>query len=159
QNEWAEVRLGSLCWLAQCGVDLQPGQEFFNQWSARGATLIGVAENRALLGLFALKDTVKPGASQVVQRLQQSGLSTFLVTGDNGLTATSMAEQAGIPAANVFADVRPEGKAELVRKLQADGERIAFVGDGINDAPALEQADLGIAVSRASDIAREAADI
>jgi len=159
QNEWLEVRLGSMRWLGECGVDLQPGQEFFNQWSAQGATLIGVAEDRVLLGLFALKDTVKPGAAQVVQRLQQNGLSTFLVTGDNRVTAISIAEQAGIPAANVFADVKPEGKAELVRKLQAKGERIAFVGDGINDAPALEQADLGIAVSRASDIAREAADI
>jgi Cu+-exporting ATPase len=159
QNEWVEVRLGSMRWLGECRVDLQPGEQFFSQWSARGATLIGVAEDRVLLGLFALKDTVKPGASQVVQCLQQNGLSTFLVTGDNRLTAISIAEQAGIPAANVFADVKPEGKAELVRKLQAKGERIAFVGDGINDAPALEQADLGIAVSRASDIAREAADI
>jgi Cu+-exporting ATPase len=159
QNEWVELRLGSMRWLSECGVELQPGQEFFNQWSAQGATLIGVAEDRVLLGLFALKDTVKPGASQVVQRLQQNGLSTFLVTGDNRVTAISIAEQAGIPAANVFADVKPEAKAELVRKLQANGERIAFVGDGINDAPALEQADLGIAVSRASDIAREAADI
>jgi Cu+-exporting ATPase len=158
-NEWAEVRLGSVRWLQDCGIDLQPGQGFFNEWSAQGATLIGLAENRVLLGLFALKDTVKPGAAQVIQRLQQNGLSTFLVTGDNSLTAASIAQQAGIPVDNVFAEVRPEAKAELVRKLQSKGERIAFVGDGINDAPALEQADLGIAVSRASDIAREAADI
>jgi len=118
-----------------------------------------VSEARVLLGLFALKDTVKPGAAQMVQRLHQSGLDTFLVTGDNRITAASIAAQAGIPAANVFAEVRPESKAELVRSLQAKGQRIAFVGDGINDAPALEQADLGIAVARASDIAREAADI
>jgi Cu+-exporting ATPase len=138
---------------------LKPGEEFFNRWSGLGATLIGVAENRVLLGLIALHDTVKPGASQVVRRLQQTGLNTFLVTGDNQRTAASIAQQAGIPESNVHANVPPEGKAELVKKLQAKGERIAFVGDGINDAPALEQADLGIAVSRASDIAREAADI
>jgi Cu+-exporting ATPase len=73
--------------------------------------------------------------------------------------AAAIARQTGIPAANVFAEIRPEQKAEIVRQLQQQGERVAFVGDGINDAPALEQADLGIAVSRASDVAREAADL
>jgi Cu+-exporting ATPase len=140
-------------------VDLKPGAAFVDRWSSQGATIVGVAEDRALLGLIALQDTLKPGAAGVIQRLQQSGLKTFLITGDNALTAASVAQQAGIPQANVFAEVRPEHKADLVKKLQSQGERIAFVGDGINDAPALEQADLGIAVSRASDIAREAADI
>jgi Cu+-exporting ATPase len=82
-----------------------------------------------------------------------------LVTGDHALTAASIAKQLGIQPENVFAQVRPEQKAEFVQKLQRQGERVAFVGDGINDAPALEQADLGVAVSRASDVAREAADI
>jgi Cu+-exporting ATPase len=86
-------------------------------------------------------------------------LKAYLVTGDNRLTASHIASQAGIAPANVFAEVRPEQKAEFVKKLQQEGRRVAFVGDGINDAPALEQADLGVAVSRASDIAREAADI
>jgi P-type Cu+ transporter len=94
-----------------------------------------------------------------VQRLQQKGLNVFLVTGDNVLTAAAVAAQAGIPKANVYAEIRPEQKAGLVKDLQEQGHHVAFVGDGINDAPALEQADLGIAVSRASDIAREAADI
>ncbi|MEI9962064.1 MAG: HAD-IC family P-type ATPase [Limisphaerales bacterium] len=93
------------------------------------------------------------------KKLQRQGLKTFLVTGDNAQTAASIAKQVGIATENVFAEVRPEQKAEFVKKLQAQGERVAFVGDGINDAPALTQADLGIAVSRASDIAREAADI
>ena len=159
ENRKPEVRLGSLQWLGECGVDLKPGEDFFNQWSGQGATLVGISADRVLLGLIALHDTVKPGASQVVRRLQENGLNTFLVTGDNQRTAASIAQQAGIPESNVYANVPPEGKAELVRKLQTKGERIAFVGDGINDAPALEQADLGIAVSRASDIAREAADI
>jgi Cu+-exporting ATPase len=86
-------------------------------------------------------------------------LKIFLVTGDNALTAAGIAKQVGIAAGNVAAEVRPEQKAEFVKKLQKQNERVAFVGDGINDAPALEQADLGIAVSRASDLAREAADI
>ena len=81
------------------------------------------------------------------------------MTGDNQLTAYRIAVEVGIPPENVFAEVRPEQKAELLKHLQQQGEKVAFVGDGINDAPALEQADLGIAVSRASDIAHEAADI
>jgi Cu+-exporting ATPase len=95
----------------------------------------------------------------VVAELNERGFKTYLLTGDNALTAGSIAQQAGIKRENVFAEVRPEQKAEFVKKLQQQGERVAFVGDGINDAPALEQADLGIAVSRASDVAREAADI
>jgi Cu+-exporting ATPase len=106
-----------------------------------------------------LHDSLKPGASEVVRSLERAGLKTFLITGDNSLTAASIAGQVGISPDRVFAEVRPEQKAQLVAKLQSQHERVAFVGDGINDAPALEQADLGIAVSRASDIAREAADI
>jgi cation transport ATPase len=87
------------------------------------------------------------------------GLKVFLVTGDNHRTASSIAQQAGIAPENVFAEVRPEQKSELVKRLQQQRERVGFVGDGINDAPALQQANLGIAVAQASDVAREAADI
>lgn len=153
------VRLGSIRWLAESGVDHAAGTPFIEKWSAEGATVLGLAEEESLLLLIALKDTLKPGSTKVVQQLQHQGLSVYLVTGDNPLTAASIARHAGIPTANVFAEVRPEQKAELVKKLQLRGERVAFVGDGINDAPALEQADLGIAVTRASDVAREAADI
>ena len=121
--------------------------------------MVGLASGQTLLGLFAVRDMVKPNAEQVVSRLRQMGLKIYLVTGDNTLTAASIARQIGIPSENVFAEVRPEQKGELVKKLQGQGGGVAFVGDGINDAPALTQADLGIAVSRASDIAREAADI
>jgi Cu+-exporting ATPase len=153
------ARLGSLRWLQESGVDLAPGRAFIEQWSTQGATIVGVALNRSLLGLFAVSDTLKPGARQIVEQLRRQGLKTWLVTGDHALTAASIAKQAGLAPENVFAEVRPEQKARLVRRLQRQGERVAFVGDGINDAPALEQADLGIAVSRASDVAREAADI
>jgi Cu+-exporting ATPase len=159
QQPFAEARLGSVRWLVESGVDLKPGAAFIEQWSGQGGTTIGVALERTLVGLIAVQDTLKPGAANVVRLLQQSGLKIFLITGDNALTAAGIAQQVGIPQSNVFAEVRPEQKAELVKRLQGQGERIAFVGDGINDAPALEQADLGIAVSRASDIAREAADI
>lgn len=155
----AVLRLGSLKWLTERGVDLSKSKAFVEEWTGQGATILGLAEDKALLALLALKDTVKPGAAEVVQQLHRQQLAVYLVTGDNPLTAASIARQAGISTENVFADVRPEQKAELVKKLQQRGKRVAFVGDGINDAPALEQADLGIAVSRASDIAREAADI
>jgi len=153
------ARLGSLRWLEESGVDLAAGRRFIEEWAAQGATIVGVAADRRLLGLFAIKDLLKPGAREVVEQLLRHGLKVWLVTGDNALTAGSIARQAGIPPQNTLAEVRPEQKAELVARLQRQGERVAFVGDGINDAPALEQADLGIAVSRASDVAREAADI
>ncbi len=153
------LRLGSLRWLGECGVDISKGERQTREMAAKGASVLGLTEDQTLVLLIALQDTIKPGAARVVERLQRQSQKTFLITGDNRLTAAAIAAQAGIPAENVFAEVRPEQKAEFVKKLQQRGERVAFVGDGINDAPALEQADLGIAVSRASDIAREAADI
>ena len=153
------AQLGSVRWLQESGVDLAPGQAFIAEWASQGATVVGLAAEQSLQGLFAVKDALKPGARAVVQELERQGLSIYLVTGDNALTAGSIAKQTGIQPENVFAQVRPEQKAELVKKLQQQGQRVAFVGDGINDAPALEQADLGVAVSRASDVAREAADI
>jgi Cu+-exporting ATPase len=155
----AKMRLGSLRWLRESGVDFSAGEKFISEWSNQGATIVGLASDKNLLGLFAVRDAVKTNAKQVVEQLQRQGLKIYLVTGDNSRTAASIAKQVGIAAENVFAEVRPEQKAEFVKKLQAGGERVAFVGDGINDAPALTQADLGIAVSRASDVAREAADI
>jgi Cu+-exporting ATPase len=153
------TRLGSLNWLKESGVDLGAGEKFIAEWSGQGATIVGLASENNLLGLFAVRDALKPNAAKVVEQLRAQGLKIYLVTGDNSMTAASIAKQAGIAAENVFAEVRPEQKAEFVKKLQAGGERVAFVGDGINDAPAITQADLGIAVSRASDVAREAADI
>jgi Cu+-exporting ATPase len=152
-------RLGALNWLGECGVDVSPAKRFLNEWSSRGASILGLASDHRLIGLVALRDTVKPQAEEVVGQLKQQGKSTYLITGDNRLTAVAISQQVGIPKENVFAEVRPEQKAEIVKQLQQRGERVAFVGDGINDAPALEQADLGIAVSKASDVAREAADI
>jgi P-type Cu+ transporter len=133
--------------------------KFVNEWSTQGATLLALAADTKLIGLLALRDTIKPHASDVVSLLKQQGKATYLITGDNKPTAVAIAQQVGIPQENVFAEIRPEQKAGIVKQLQQRGERIAFVGDGINDAPALEQADLGIAVAKASDVAREAADV
>jgi len=156
-----DAKLGSLRWLKESGVNasVDGSGAFFEEHSKQGATVVGLSLDRDLVGLFAVKDSLKAGAAAVVSRLQTGGLKTYLLTGDSQLTAKGIAGQVGIAAENIFAEVRPEQKAELVKKLQAQGDQVAFVGDGINDAPALEQADLGIAVSRASDVAREAADI
>ena len=159
QHPIGKARLGSLRWLRECGVELAAGEKFIAEWSNQGATIVGLASENDLLGLFAVRDALKPSAAKVVGQLRRQGLNIYLVTGDNSLTAKSIARQIGIEPENVFAEVRPEQKAAFVKKLQAGGERVAFVGDGINDAPALTQANLGIAVSRASDVAREAADI
>ena len=153
------LRLGSLNWLRETGVDSGDAREFINDWSNQGATVLGLAADTELIGLLALRDALKPHAAEAVSELKRQGKSTCLITGDNHLTAAAIALQAGIRKENVFAEIRPEQKAEIVKQLQQRGERVAFVGDGINDAPALEQADLGIAVAKASDVAREAADI
>ena len=140
-------------------MDLAAGESSSPNGRPKAQPLSGSAIDNSLAALFAVRDTLKPDAADVVALLQQQGLKVHLLTGDNALTAASIAKQVGIAPENVFAEVRPDQKAEFVKQLQAQGERVAFVGDGINDAPALTQADLGIAVSRASDVAREAADI
>jgi Cu+-exporting ATPase len=152
-------RLGSLNWLAESGVNLAAVGPFTDKWTGDGATVLGLAHDSQLLGLFALHDRLKPHASDVVQHLIQQSGQVYLITGDQRATALAVAAQAGIPPGNVFAEVRAEQKSGIVEQLQRSGHRVAFVGDGINDAPALEQADLGIAVSKATDVAREAADI
>ncbi len=154
-----KIRLGSLRWLGENGADFSREEKFIAQWTALGAGVIGLAVDNNPLALFAVRDTLKPDAANVVKSLRARGLKIFLVTGDSARTASGIAAQIGLPPENVLAEARPEQKADFVKRLQSGGARVAFVGDGINDAPALTQADLGIAVSRASDIAREAADI
>jgi Cu+-exporting ATPase len=153
------VRLGSLRWLTGLGVDLAPGHSFDAQWQAEGATILGLSSGNQLAAMIALRDAPKPGIAEAVRILNGKGLKVFMVTGDNPSAARAVAVEAGLAEDHVFAEVQPGKKADFVRQLQEKGERVAFVGDGINDAPALEQADLGIAVSEASDVAGEAADI
>ena len=155
----AVLRLGSLRWLRENEVDLAAGDPFAAEWAGQGATLVGLAAGTELLALFGVRDALKAGSAGVVAQLRRQHLQTYLLTGDQSTAALALAARVGIAPERVFADVRPEQKAEFVRRLQLQGERVAFVGDGINDGPALSQADLGIAVSRASDVAREAADI
>ena len=113
----------------------------------------------ALLGMVTVSDSLKPDAHAVVSHLSARGLTCWMVTGDNARTAAYIARRCGIDPAHILADAKPQGKAEKVDALQRRGERVAMVGDGVNDAPALVQASVGIAVASGTDVAIEAADI
>ncbi|HSH16534.1 MAG TPA: HAD-IC family P-type ATPase, partial [Verrucomicrobiae bacterium] len=153
------VRLGSIRWLKGLAIDLARADEFVATWTAKGATVLGITADQWLLGVLAVRDELRPGAAQVVRDLARSGRGVHLVTGDHPVSAAAIAAEVGISQRSVFAEASPEQKPEYVRKLQEQGHRVAFVGDGINDAPALEKADLGIAVSMAAEISRKAADM
>jgi Cu+-exporting ATPase len=144
--------LGSLTALRSRGIEPPATPELTG-------TVLGLAMAGKLLALISLTDPLKPRAAAVVARLRGSGLRVCVVSGDNESVVRAISADAGIAPENIFAEVKPEEKAGIVERLQAAKERVAFVGDGINDAPALAQADLGVAVTRASDVAREAADI
>jgi Cu+-exporting ATPase len=153
------VRLGSTNWLQSLQIETSPALAFTNRWTAQGSSVLLLASGTRLVAAIALTDRLKANAAEVLERLRRDGKKVALVTGDQIATARSVATGLGIDDASVFAEVRPEEKAGIVQKLQARGERVAFVGDGINDAPALAAADLGIAMGTGADAARQAADI
>jgi Cu+-exporting ATPase len=151
------VQVGRPRFLTDRGIDLAPLAEPLTRWENTGHTVVAVAADGRPLGLIALADQVRADAAPAVAELRAAGLTPVLVTGDNPRAAAHIAEQLGI--SDVRAGVLPEGKAEIVREFQAGGPRVAMVGDGINDAPALMQADVGVAMGGGTDIAVESADI
>ncbi|MCL4509434.1 MAG: cadmium-translocating P-type ATPase [Chloroflexi bacterium] len=152
-----ELVAGNRALLEERGVDLQTAQPLFAELGYQGATPILVALDGRLEGAVAVADTIKDGARRVVAELQALGLSTWLLTGDNQTTAKAIAQQAGIT--QVVAEVLPGEKATKVAELQRAGKTVAMVGDGVNDAPALARADLGIAMGAGTDVAIAASDI
>jgi Cu+-exporting ATPase len=155
--EGRRVLVGKLGWLAEQGADIATCEEDLARLEEQGQTAVGVAADGALLGLVGVADTIKQDAAEAVRRIKQAGLTVVMITGDNQRTATAVAAVVGVD--EVLAQVLPDGKAERIRQLQAQGRRVAMVGDGINDAPALTQADVGIAVGAGTDIAIESADV
>ena len=128
-----------------------------NKLENDGKTAMLLAVNKRLVGVVAVADTIKDSASDAVDALQKRGIDVFMITGDNKQTAAAIAEKVGIK--QVLSDVLPEQKAAEIKKLQASGKKVAMVGDGINDAPALVASDIGIAMGTGTDVAIEAADI
>jgi len=153
----ARLIVGSPMFLRSHGVNVAVREGSIHELEGHGFTVIGVAREGVLLGLLAFDDTLRPDAADTVRRLHERGIRTILVTGDNEQAALRFARAAGIK--EVHARVLPAEKAAIIRKLQEEGARVAMVGDGINDAPALMQADVGIAFGSGADISIESADV
>jgi len=153
------VLVGTRHLLAEYSIAYDILKEQLETIEAQGKTAMLVAIDGTVAGLVAVADTVKVGSAEAIKQLQAQGLAVWMITGDNRRTAQAMAARVGIPAEHVLAEVLPEDKANQVKRLQAQGLVVAFAGDGINDAPALVQADAGIAMGTGTDIAMEASDI
>ena len=151
------VAVGNRALLEADGVEAGELSGRAEELAGEGATPMFVAADGRALGMIAVADTLKPESSEAVAELEALGLEVWMLTGDNRLTADAVARRAGIT--RVLAEVQPDQKAEKVRELQAAGNIVAMVGDGINDAPALAQADLGIAIGTGTDVAMAASDI
>ena len=150
------VQIGTQRWLDELGIDTQLLQKHKAVW-ATSKTAVWIAVDGEVEGIISIADTLKPSSSAAVRALQRLGLEVVMLTGDNRPTAEAIAQQVGIR--RIFAEVRPDQKAAQVQALQAEGKVVAMVGDGINDAPALAQADVGMAIGTGTDVAIAASDI
>jgi len=138
---------------AEAGLSIQGLDTRLAELEAAGKTVMLLADTREVIGALAVADTVKETSREAVARLRQLGLAVYMITGDNARTAAAIAAQVGIT--DILSEVLPEDKANEIKKIQASGQKVAMVGDGINDAPALAQADLGIAMGSGTDVAME----
>lgn len=151
------VQIGTQRWMSELGIDTQALQQDKERLEYLGKTAIWIAVDRQIQGLMGISDAIKPTSIQAISALQKLGLEVVMLTGDNRRTAETIAREVGIK--RVLAEVRPDQKAATVQKLQSEGKIVAMVGDGINDAPALAQADVGMAIGTGTDVAIAASDI
>jgi Cu+-exporting ATPase len=151
--EGKEILLGNRALMAENSVESRSFEDKIQELESYGKTVMLMSVDRKLVGLIAVADTLKEDAAEAIRNLHQMGIETIMITGDNRRTAQAIARRVGIE--KVLAEVLPEDKAEELRRLQANGQVVAMVGDGINDAPALAQSDVGIALGSGTDIAME----
>jgi Cu+-exporting ATPase len=151
------VAVGNEALMADYAVDVTPLRADAERLAADGTTPVSVAADGTLAGVIAIADPIKETSREAITRLHRMGLEVVLLTGDNQRTADAVARQAGVD--RVVAGVLPDGKVAEVKRLQGAGKVVAMVGDGINDAPALAQADIGMAIGTGTDVAVEAGDV
>jgi Cu+-exporting ATPase len=154
-NQW--VQIGTHRWMNELGIDTSSLQQPWDQLEYLGKTVIWIAVNGKVEGIMGIADAVKPSSVVAIRTLQKMGLEVVMLTGDNRRTAEVIAREVGIT--RVIAEVRPDQKVAQIENLQAEGKIVAMVGDGINDAPALAQADVGMAIGTGTDVAIAASDI
>ncbi|MFA5645493.1 MAG: heavy metal translocating P-type ATPase [Candidatus Ratteibacteria bacterium] len=155
--EGKKVLAGTAGLMKENGIILQNSAKDAKQLSSSGNTLVYLAVNGILIALIGVADALKPSSEKAIQKVQDLGLEVLMITGDNTATAQSIAEQVGIKT--VLAELLPQEKAKAIENLQKNGKKVAMVGDGINDAPALIQANIGIALASGTEVAIESADI
>ncbi|MBG9492163.1 heavy metal translocating P-type ATPase [Bacillus thuringiensis] len=155
--EGKQLLIGTRRLMKKFNIDIEEVSKSMEELEREGKTAMLIAIDKEYAGIVAVADTVKDTSKAAIARLKKMGLDVVMITGDNTQTAQAIAKQVGID--HVIAEVLPEGKAEEVKKLQANGKKVAMVGDGINDAPALATANIGMAIGTGTDVAMEAADI
>ena len=151
------VQIGTHRWMNELGIDTNALQQQWDRLEYLGKTVIWIAVDGNVEAIMGIADAVKPSSVHAIRALQKMGLEVVMLTGDNQRTANVIAREVGIE--RVFAEVRPDQKAATVERIQSEGNVVAMVGDGINDAPALAQADVGIAIGTGTDVAIAASDI
>lgn len=151
------ILLGNKKLMDERNISLSALEQESDRLAEEGKTPMYIAMNQRIAGIIAVADVVKPSSLKAIEKLRSMGLEVAMITGDNRKTAEAIAKQVGID--RVLAEVLPQDKSNEVKKLQAEGKKVAMVGDGINDAPALAQADIGIAIGSGTDVAMESADI
>jgi Cu+-exporting ATPase len=155
--EGKNILAGNRKLMVERSISLENLESTSNKLAEEGKTPMYVAIDNKIAGIIAVADTVKENSKRAIEKLHQMGIEVAMITGDNRRTAEAIAIQVGID--RTLAEVLPQDKANEVKKLQSEGKKVAMVGDGINDAPALAQADIGIAIGSGTDVAMESADI